>query len=127
MTVWQGTASLNGTGNLSALARRRAIITTSFAGAGSLNATARARAIIRPEAFSGAGSLSCRPQIPSFITARFAGAGSLSALDTILQVQVQIVCQSFLQAVVTNPLATLVGDPKKRLVLAVQIDILPLE
>jgi hypothetical protein len=127
MAVQQGTASFNGSGVLNGTARARQIVAATFNGSGALSATARAQQIIRPWTFAGAGSLSCRLPARTFITARFAGSGGLSAIDSVISIQVNIVCTSSLEAVVSNPLATLVGDPKHRLVLAVEIDMLPLE
>jgi len=74
--------------------------------------------------FNGAGNLSARNSRHS-ISVSFAGSSSLSAVDTIIQMQVSILATSFLQAIADRGLAEIVGDPKARLVLAVEIDILP--
>jgi hypothetical protein len=77
--------------------------------------------------FGGAGNLSAdtHPQRQR-ISVLFQGSGSLSAVDTIIQMQVSILSTSLFQANADRGLAEMVGDPKVRLVLAVEIDLLPI-
>jgi hypothetical protein len=76
---------------------------------------------------NGAGNLSVNlREQRQRISAVFGGSGSLSAVDTVIQLQVSFVSTSFLQAIADRSLAEMVGNPKARLVLAVEIKILPL-
>jgi hypothetical protein len=74
----------------------------------------------------GAGNASIATRQRQLGRAIFAGSSTLSAIDTLIQFQTSFLCTSFLQAVADSSLADMVGDPKVRLVLAVEIGILPL-
>jgi len=142
MTVWSGQGTFNGAGNFSSQVRERNI-RASFNGAGNFSAQVKARniranfsgagnfsALVRERniraRFDGAGNLQCRVPIRAFSAATFIGSSTLSSLDTIIQIQVSFVVHSLLQGIVTDPLAALVGNPKHRLILAAEIDILTL-
>ncbi len=61
------------------------------------------------------------------VEARFAGSGSLSAVvEAIIPVEVSIIATSSLQANASNPLQNIVGNPKNRLVFAVEVGVLPI-
>jgi hypothetical protein len=76
--------------------------------------------------FNGAGNQSATIRARQIIVASFSGSSFLSAIDTIISLQVSFVSTSFLQAITDRSLAEMVGNPKARLVLAVEIEILPL-
>jgi hypothetical protein len=73
-------------------------------------------------ALQGAGSLSSLSRQNQRVAAAFTSATSISAIDSIIQLQVSFLSTSTLTAIIGNPLIALVGNPKKRLVIAVEIN-----
>jgi hypothetical protein len=123
MTVHLGAVSFAGAGDLSANVREKVQrITATFIGAGSLSTNLREKVQRINVNFAGAGVISASFVQQQIIQTIFPGIGTLSADHSIVVMSVDFEVTSYLRAIISNPLTQLVGDPKARLVLAVEID-----
>lgn len=127
MAVQLGQANFAGGGNLSARVTAKFLARANFAGTGVSTVAIRVPKVFVEATFVGVGIGVFDIRVPTVYTeAIFAGTGSLSAVDSVISMQMSILVTSTLQAVATNSLANLMGNPKTRLVFAIEVGILPI-
>src|SRR6185369_13392405 len=107
----------------------RLVLQARFTGTGNFTVNPRGgdKLVLRAS-FVGTGDFLINPVGGSRKTAQaiFAGASTLSAVDSIIALNADFEVTSSLQANPSNPIATLMSNPKTRLVFAVKINTIPI-